>query len=93
MASLDEILRAKNKRFERLRGVLKHPRERRGHERFAEANHVTQNDTTSLLQVPRRNPNCRRLKLKQDTAHIGRDGELGSNPRRSRRVGRLQGLP
>ena len=59
-----------------MRRILKHASQRRGHERFAEADDIAKDDAAALFQMPRRDANGRRLKVKQDTTHIRRDGEL-----------------
>jgi len=72
----DDILGTKNECFEGPRRILKHACQRRGHERFAEADDIAKDHATALFQMPRGDANGRRLKLKQDTTHICRDGKL-----------------
>ena len=73
----DEILGAENECFKGARRVLKHAGQRGGHEGLTEADHVAQNHTATLFQMPGRDAHGSGLEFEQVVTHVRRDRELG----------------
>ena len=61
----DEIFGAENEGFERARRVLEHAGQRGGHEGFAEADDVAEDDTAAFFQMPGGDANGGGLKFQQ----------------------------
>lgn len=72
----NEVARAQNQRFQ-IAIVFKDASERGGHERFAQADHVADEDAAAFIEVMGGDLNCLDLKLEKFIAEIARDTKLG----------------
>ena len=84
-----EIFRTKNERLQRVRWVLENPRERGGHDGFAETDDIAENHSAALLEMAGGNAHGGGLELQQGAAHIGGNGEFGEP--RTRFLGEVVG--